>query len=75
MDVFELTQLAKSYNELGGAVQDQLMDIIDDSDRLPESNPVAVRQIVRWLMSAQDQGVDVTWVLESCEEWLAAVNS
>jgi hypothetical protein len=64
MTMDELLRLAKTYNELGWSVQEQLISIWEADD--PEdasTNPNAVRHILEWAETAERAGVDNADVL------------
>lgn len=45
MDIATFVELASKWNSLGWAVQEQAVKSLDDSDRMDECNPNALRML------------------------------
>jgi hypothetical protein len=60
MDLDQLLKLAKEYDDLGWAVQDQLLNVVEDSspENVAEQSPEAIRMMKGWLEHADWAGVD-----------------
>lgn len=67
MDMETFLHLAKRYNDLGWAVQDQLVSL-DNGDDPEEQNPNALKLIKEFLVYAEKRGLEGTdIILEAIE--------
>jgi hypothetical protein len=73
MELYDLITLAQDFKDLGWSVQEQLMTVLDDSDKVQECNPNAIEMIVVFLERCERLGVDAGWPLSTCREFLAGV--
>ena len=56
MTVDDLVDLARGYTQLGGAVMEQLDDVL--RDRIDETNPNALRLMLAWLRKVEQHSGD-----------------
>lgn len=67
MDIETFLDLAKRFNDLGWAVQDQLVDLDNGADP-EEQNPNALKLIKEFLVYAERRGLEGTdIILEAIE--------
>lgn len=55
IELYDVIQICKAYNDLGWAIQEQLDDVLDG--RGEEANPNALDYILRFLDKVQDSGI------------------
>lgn len=71
MDIQTLIELCKAYSKLGWAVQEQLSDVLDDTD-LSRLNGNALKMIAAFLRKAEGADVeDAGDFADQIEEYLA----
>ena len=67
MDLYDFLYLAKEFNDMGWAIQEQLQSIVDGED-LEEQNVNALRHISRLLNKLEAHDVDTDGLAERVEE-------
>lgn len=65
MDIVSFLDLARKWDELGSAVQEQLEDVLNFQN-LEKQNPNALRIIARFLKAAAEAGIEDSgdWAVE-----------
>ena len=69
MDLVTFIKLAKSYSDLGSAVQGQLDDVLNDD--AADCNPNALKEIKRFLRTAKNCGISA----DDCDQAISEIDS
>ena len=67
MELHTFVRLAKEYQKLGWAVQEQLDDLLEDPQTLTEKNPTAVAMIESFMKRCARISSSLA---ESCDDYL-----